>query len=36
MSDAGFRYSGKGKRTICMKVFDVFGCDTSTVLEVEV
>ena len=29
VSDAGHAYASKGKHTICVKVVDVFGCDTS-------
>ena len=36
VSDAGHGYDKPGKRTICVKVVDVFGCDTSIALEVEV
>lgn len=36
VSDAGFTYPSKGKYTICVKVFDVFGCDTSTTIELEI
>jgi len=35
VSDAGHVYPGKGKYTICVKVVDTFGCDTSTTLEVK-
>lgn len=35
-SDAGWQYDGKGTRTICVKVIDVFGVDTTTMLEVQV
>ncbi|MCP5060298.1 MAG: site-specific DNA-methyltransferase [bacterium] len=35
-SDAGFSYPKKGKYTACVKVVDVFGCDTSITLEVKV
>jgi adenine-specific DNA-methyltransferase len=33
-SDAGHTYETKGRHTICVKVVDVFGCETSTTLEV--
>lgn len=36
VSDAGYVYGKAGKHTICVKVVDVFGCDTSLALEVEV
>lgn len=36
VSDAGHEYDRKGKHTICVKVVDVFGCDTSIALEVTV
>jgi hypothetical protein len=36
VSDAGHVYSKKGKHTILVKVVDVFGCDTSIVLEVQI
>lgn len=36
VSDAGFSYEKSGKHTICVKVVDVFGCDTSIAVEVEV
>ena len=36
VSDAGFSYPSKGSYTLCIKVFDVFGCDTSTTLKVDV
>jgi DNA modification methylase len=36
VSDAGHIYDKPGKHTICVKVVDVFGCDTSIALEVEV
>jgi adenine-specific DNA-methyltransferase len=34
VSDAGWQYGQKGKHRICVKVIDVFGVDTTTVLEV--
>jgi len=34
-SDLGWEYKGKGKHRICVKVIDVFGVDTTTVIEVE-
>jgi adenine-specific DNA-methyltransferase len=36
VSDAGHVYDVPGKHTICVKVVDVFGCDTSMTLTVEV
>jgi adenine-specific DNA-methyltransferase len=36
VSDAGYVYDAPGKHTICVKVVDVFGCDTSIMLTVEV
>ena len=36
VSDAGHVYEKPGKHTICVKVVDVFGCDTSIPLEVTV
>ena len=36
VSDAGHEYDKPGKHTICVKVVDVFGCDTSIVLDVTV
>ena len=36
VSDAGHVYDAPGKYTICVKVVDVFGCDTSIMLTVEV
>jgi hypothetical protein len=33
VSDAGHSYDAPGKHTICVKVVDVFGCDTSITLE---
>jgi hypothetical protein len=36
VSDAGHVYDQKGKHTILVKVVDVFGCDTSVVVEVKV
>jgi len=35
-TDIGWEYEQKGKRRICVKVIDVFGVDTTTVIEVEV
>ena len=35
VSDAGFTYDKPGKHTACVKVVDVFGCDTSITVEVE-
>jgi len=36
VSDAVHTYAKPGTHTICVKVVDVFGCDTSTTLEVRV
>jgi DNA modification methylase len=37
VSDAGFdKYPKPGKYTVCVKVVDVFGCDTSITVEVKV
>jgi adenine-specific DNA-methyltransferase len=36
VSDLGWEYQGKGKHQICVKVIDVFGVDTTTVIETEV
>lgn len=36
VSDAGHVYDKPGKHTICVKVVDVFGCDTSIAVEVKV
>lgn len=36
VSDAGFKYPGAGTYTACVKVVDVFGCDTSVTVEVKV
>ena len=36
VSDAGHTYEQAGKHTLCVKVVDVFGCDTSIILEVNV
>jgi adenine-specific DNA-methyltransferase len=33
-SDAHWKFEGKGTRSICVKVIDVFGIDTTTVVEV--
>ena len=35
VSDAGFSYENSGKHTACIKVVDVFGCDTSITVEIE-
>lgn len=35
-TDLGWEYQTSGKQTICVKVIDVFGVDTSTRIEVEV
>jgi len=34
-TDIGWEYEQKGKHRICVKVIDVFGVDTTTVIEVE-
>jgi hypothetical protein len=34
VSDAGHAYEASGKHTICVKVVDVFGCDTSIAIDV--
>jgi DNA modification methylase len=34
VSDQGFAYSKKGRYTACVKVVDIFGCDTSVTVEV--
>nr|WP_225938456.1 site-specific DNA-methyltransferase [Leptothermofonsia sichuanensis] len=36
ISDAGYTYPASGKYTACVKVVDIFGCDTSITVEVEV
>lgn len=36
VSDAEFSYDKLGKHTACVKVVDVFGCDTSITVEIEV
>jgi adenine-specific DNA-methyltransferase len=36
VSEAGHKYPKPGKYTACVKVVDVFGCDTSITVEVEV
>jgi hypothetical protein len=36
VSDAGHSYDKAGKHTLCVKVVDVFGCDTSITLEVTI
>lgn len=36
MSEAGHVYAKSGKHTICVKVVDVFGCDTSITVEVKI
>jgi adenine-specific DNA-methyltransferase len=36
VSDAGHVYDKPGEHTICVKVVDVFGCDTSITVEAEV
>jgi len=35
VSDAGFAYDKPGKHTACIKVVDVFGCDTSITVEIK-
>ena len=35
VSDAEFAHGNAGKRTACIKVVDVFGCDTSITVEIE-
>lgn len=35
-SNKEYEYATPGKHTICIKVIDVFGCDTTTLLEVNV
>jgi adenine-specific DNA-methyltransferase len=35
VSDAGHVYEADGKHTICVKVVDVFGCDTSITVDVK-
>ena len=35
VSDAGFSYEKSGKRTVCVKVVDVFGCDTSITVPIK-
>ncbi|MEA2012530.1 MAG: hypothetical protein U9O87_05515 [Verrucomicrobiota bacterium] len=32
ISNAGFKYERQGKHQVCVKVVDIFGCDTSLVL----
>lgn len=36
VSDAEFAYANPGRYTACIKVVDVFGCDTSITVEIEV
>lgn len=36
VSDAGHIYDKAGKHTICVKVVDVFGCDTSITIDVSI
>jgi len=36
VSDAGHSYDKKGEHTVCVKVVDVFGCDTSITIDVSV
>ena len=35
-TDIGWKYESKGKKHVCVKVIDVFGVDTTTVIDVEV
>jgi len=35
-TDIGWRYATQGTHQICIKVIDVFGVDTTTVIKVEV
>ena len=35
VSDTGFVYNKTGKHTACVKVVDVFGCDTSITVEID-
>jgi len=35
-TDMGWKYDKKGKHKICVKVIDVFGVDTTTIVEVEI
>lgn len=35
-TDIGWQYKRKGKKQICVKVVDVFGVDTTTMIEVRV
>ena len=34
-TDIGWEYKEKGKKQICVKVIDVFGVDTTTVIEAD-
>ena len=36
ISDAKFSYEKRGKHTACIKVVDVFGCDTSITVEIKI
>ena len=36
VSDAGFTYGEPGTYTVCVKVVDIFGCDTTITVEVKV
>ncbi len=36
VSDAEFSFAASGKHTACVKVVDVFGCDTSITVEIDV
>jgi len=36
VSDAGYQYPKSGRYTACVKVVDIFGCDTSITVEVRV
>jgi hypothetical protein len=35
VSDMQYKYDKKGKYIACVKVIDVFGCDTSTLVEID-
>jgi len=36
VSDAGYKYPNSGTYTVCVKVVDTFGCDTSITVEVKI
>jgi adenine-specific DNA-methyltransferase len=36
VSDAEYVYATSGKHTACVKVVDVFGCDSSITVEIEI